>query len=376
MKLARELSASPGFSSAKQGSSLARALELCNRIGDSSNLGYIQSYQARSQLAAAEYEAVWLLCDQRLELATSLGDPVLLTATHCQLGEVAMERADFERARQEFERCLEATEGVDPSKNHAMHGLDPAVLALGQSGWNAWQQGFPDEAQRNAEACLARADFVGYPLDRTVARILALAVAVLRRDVDVAASLAGAYEGLAEEYGFTLPQPIIPAAIGWVMARNGKTAAAAERMREGIAVSRSAGTLRFLSVLLVRLAETELERGGTEEGFEALGEALTHVEKTGERLHEAEIYRLRGELLRLDGGDERARACFEQALEVARSQGARSLELRAATSLSRLWKDESRENEARSLLAPVYDGFTEGFDTQDLRDAKALLDPL
>ncbi|NOQ83443.1 MAG: hypothetical protein GQ551_05495, partial [Myxococcales bacterium] len=376
MKLARELSASPGFSSAKQGSSLARALELCNRIGDSSNLGYIQSYQARSQLAAAEYEAVWSLCDQRLELAKSLGDPVLLTATHCQLGEVAMERADFERARQEYERCLEATEGVDPSKHHAMHGQDPAVLALGQSGWNAWQQGFPDEAQRNAEACLARADFIGYPLDRTIARILALTVAVVRRDVDAAASLAGAYEGLVEKYGFIMPQPLVPAAIGWLLARNGNTAAAAERMREGIAASHSAGSLRFASYLLVTVAQTELEQGGAEEGFKALGEALTHVEKTGERPYEAEIHRLRGELLRLDGGNERAGDCFEQALEVARNQGARSLELRAATSLFRIWRDESREDEARSLLASVYDGFTEGFDTQDLRDAKALLDSL
>jgi DNA-binding winged helix-turn-helix (wHTH) protein/tetratricopeptide (TPR) repeat protein len=376
MKFARELNVSADFSSVQQGSSLARALELCNRIGDRRTLGYIQSYQARSQLTEAEFEAVWSLRDERLELAESLGDPVLLAATHNELGDAALQRADLEHARQEYERCLEATEGAEPSKLHAMHGHDPAVTALGLAGWAAWEQGLPDEAQRNAEACLARADFVRYPLDRTFAKMLALLVAVLRRDVDAATSLAGAYEDLVEEYGFTLPQPIIPAAIGWLLAQNGKTAAAAERMREGIAVSRSAGSLRFSSFILVTLAETELERGGVEEGFKALGEALTHVEKTGERLREAEIHRLRGELLRLDGGKERAGACFEQALEVARSQGARSLELRAATSLSRLWRDESREDEAQSLLASVYDGFTEGFDTLDLRDAKDLLDSL
>jgi tetratricopeptide (TPR) repeat protein len=376
MKLARELNVAAGFSSAQQGLSLARARELCDRIGDPRTLGYIQSHQARSQIGAAEFEAVWSLRDQRLELAESLGDPVLLAETHDELGEVAMHRGDLESARQEYERCLQVAEDADPSEIHAMFGYDFAVLASGFAGWTAWEQGFPDEAQRNAEACLARADFVAYPLDRLIANILALAVAVFRRDVDVATPLAGAYEDLAEEYGFTLPQAVIPAALGWVMARNGNSAAAAEQMREGIAVSRSAGTVRFLPFLLVTLAETELERGGAEEGFEALGEALTHVEKTGNRLHEAEIHRLRGELLRLDGGDEHAGTCFEQALEVAHSQGARSLELRAATSLSRFWRDESREDEARSLLAPVYDGFTEGFDTQDLRDAKALLDSL
>jgi adenylate cyclase len=324
---------------------------------------------------SAEFEAAFFR-DQRLAIAESVGDPVLLAATHNLLGDTALLTADLEHARQEYERCLAATDGTEPSKFHTMLGHDPAVVALGFAGWTAWEQGLPDEAQRNAEACLARADLIGYPLDRTRARILALEIAVLRRDVDAAASLVGAYEGLVEEYGFILPQPVISAAIGWLRTRNGDTAAAVERMREGITVSRGEGTLQFSSFLLVTLAETELERGGAEEGFKALGEALTHVEKTGERLREAEIHRLRGELLRLDGGDERAGACFEQALEVARSQGARSLELRAATSLSRFWRDESREDEARSLLASVYDGFTEGFDTQDLRDAKALLGSL
>jgi adenylate cyclase len=376
MELFRELHVSTGFSSAKQRSNLARARELCDRIGDRRTLGYIQSHQARSHIAAAEFEAVWSLRDQRLELAESLGDPVLLAETHDELGEVAMHRGDLESARQEYERCLEAAEDADPSEIHAMYGYDPAVLASGFAGWTAWEQGLPDEAQRNAEACLSRADFIGYPFDQTVANFIAMAVAVLRRDEDAVASLVGAYEGLLEEYGFTMPHVMFPTAIGWLLARNGNTAAAAERMREGIAVSRSAGTLRFLSFLLTTLAQTELERGGAEEGFEALDEALAHVEKTGDHIHEAEIYRLRGELLRLDGGDERAGACFEQALDVARSRGARSFELRAATSLSRLWRDESREDEARSLLASVYDGFTEGFDTQDLRDAKALLDSL
>jgi adenylate cyclase len=124
------------------------------------------------------------------------------------------------------------------------------------------------------------------------------------------------------------------------------------------------------------IAQLQLEMGASREGLATIDEALAFIEATGERFWEAEIHRLNGALLLLDGEGEGGEACFRKGLEVARSQGARSLELRAATSLSQLWRDASREDEARSLLASVYGGFTEGFDTEDLRDAKALLDSL
>jgi predicted ATPase len=123
-----------------------------------------------------------------------------------------------------------------------------------------------------------------------------------------------------------------------------------------------------------------------EEGLSVLTEALAHAHTTGERFYEAELHRLQGELLLQSGGrapnsgvstlDEDAEACFRQALTVARRQEAKSLELRAAMSLSRLWQQEGKGDEARALLAPIYGWFTEGFDTADLREAKALLEEL
>ena len=109
-----------------------------------------------------------------------------------------------------------------------------------------------------------------------------------------------------------------------------------------------------------------------------LAEALTLVDTTGERWYEAELYRLKGALLLQQSSDNQAEAetCFQQAIDIARSQQAKSLELRAATSLARLWQQQGKRQEAHDLLAPVYNWFTEGFDTADLKDAKALLDAL
>jgi adenylate cyclase len=137
--------------------------------------------------------------------------------------------------------------------------------------------------------------------------------------------------------------------------------------------SREAHALRGASLLFATLAELELERGNGSAALAALDEANEIIENTGERFFEAEIHRLRGEALRLDADDNGAEMCFRSALDVAHEQGALSLELRAASSLTRLLMDAGHGSDARPLLARVYDRFTEGFDTADLQDAKALL---
>ena len=179
-----------------------------------------------------------------------------------------------------------------------------------------------------------------------------------------------------EEYGFELPYAGVYAGVAWALAQSGEIDAARGHLREGAAVSRSLHTRMGLSQLFATVAEVELEQGCAKRGLATIDEALAFVEETGERFWEAEIHRLKGELLLLAGEGARVEACFQTALDVARRQGALSLELRAATSLARLRKDTGREQEARTLLANVYGRFSEGFDTPDLRDAKSLLDCL
>ena len=149
-------------------------------------------------------------------------------------------------------------------------------------------------------------------------------------------------------------------------------------MHQGLAATQATGQRNGLSVFLALLAEASGQSGQAEAGLRLLAEALAHVDHTGERYYEAEVYRIKGELLLQQAVPDapQAEACFQQALVVARRQQARSWELRAAMSLSRLWQQQGKRTEARELLAPIYSWFTEGFDTPDLQEAKALLEAL
>jgi predicted ATPase len=150
------------------------------------------------------------------------------------------------------------------------------------------------------------------------------------------------------------------------------------QFRQGLAAWRAMGAGLTVSYYLALLAEVYGHAGQAEEGLRLLAEALAHVDTTGERFYAAEVYRLKGELwLRQATPDEaQAETCWHQALDIARHQQAKSWELRAALSLSRLWQQQGKRDEARDLLAPIYGWFTEGFDTADLQEAKALLEAL
>ncbi len=149
-------------------------------------------------------------------------------------------------------------------------------------------------------------------------------------------------------------------------------------MQRGLTALRATGAGARRSYFLALLAEAHGHTGQAEEGLSVLAESLDWVEKTDERTWEAEIHRVKGELLLVQSSQNQAEAeaCFNRAIDVARRQSAKSPELRAATSLARLWHQHGKTGEARALLAPVHDWFTEGFDTADLKDAKALLEAL
>ena len=156
-----------------------------------------------------------------------------------------------------------------------------------------------------------------------------------------------------------------------------KGKAGLSQLREGRAAYRATGAELLRSVFLGLLAESYAQGGQFEAGLATVVEALGVVESTGEQEYEAELYRLKGEPTLQQSQDiAEAEQCFHKALEIARHQQAKSWELRAATSLARLWQGQGKTTEARELLAPVYNWFTEGFETADLKDAKALLDQL
>jgi predicted ATPase len=208
----------------------------------------------------------------------------------------------------------------------------------------------------------------------------------LRRDAPAVCAQADAAITVATTQRFALVQALGPIMRGWAIAVQQHSAEGLIQIRQGLDAYRATGAEYQRPHFLTLLAETAGLLGQSESGLAALEEALTLVEQTGEQYYAAELHRQRGELLLLraaqrhlaQGSREQheAEACFQQALDVARHQQAKSLELRAAMSLARLWQHQGKRAEAQALLAPVYGWFTEGFDTADLQEAKALLTEL
>ena len=222
-----------------------------------------------------------------------------------------------------------------------------------------------------------------------------------RREAQSAQELAESTLTLASEYGFLAWMAFGAIPHGWALAEKGHTEEGITQIRQGLANLRATGQKTVLTYPLAQLAETHRNIGQAEEGMKALAEALAIVDKTGERFYEAELYRLKGELTlqqeargwRLEtspsspqasslkpqvssGVEQEAEGYFHKAIEVARRRQAKSWELRAVMSLARLWQQQDRQREAHERLAEIYSWFTEGFDTKDLQEAKALLDEL
>jgi predicted ATPase len=197
----------------------------------------------------------------------------------------------------------------------------------------------------------------------------------LRRDVSAVHAQADATVALATEQGFTLWVAVGTTFRGWALAMQGQDETGLVQVRQGIAAERATGATLHAPYFYTLLADVCGHLGHPEDGLQALAEAYTLVEQHDERYWEAEVCRLRGVLLLRQPGTPQAEAetWLQRALDVARRQEAKSLELRAAMSLSRLWQQQGKQAEAQALLAPVYGWFTEGFDTADLQEAQALL---
>jgi predicted ATPase len=200
----------------------------------------------------------------------------------------------------------------------------------------------------------------------------------LRREAPLTQARAEASIIIATDHGFLEQVALVTPLRDWALAANSQGEERIAQSLRGLAASQATEATRDRSDRLALLAETFAQVGQITKALEALAEGLATVGKSRIRWWEAELYRLRGELLLLQTTTqpEEAEVCFQQALAVARCEQAKSLELRAAMSLSRLWQQQGKRAEAHELLAPVYGWFTEGFDTADLQEAKALLEEL
>ncbi len=257
-------------------------------------------------------------------------------------------------------------------------GQDPKLTCCCVAALALWCLGYPDQAvQRNQEA-LTLAHELSHPYSVVYALRFAAWVHQFRREERAVHERIEAGVTLATEHGFTRELAWMTIVRGWAVATQGQEEEGIAQMHQGLAAYRATGSELARTSFLALLAELYGKAGQPEEGLTVLAEALAQVGETEERWFEAELYRLKGELVLQRSQEQQPAAenCFQHALDIARQQQAKSWELRAATSLARLWQSQGKKTEARALLASVYEWFTEGFDTADLKDAKALLEEL
>jgi predicted ATPase len=242
---------------------------------------------------------------------------------------------------------------------------------------NLWLLGHPDRALAQARDAVARARALGHPFTLAFTLFFETLVHWFRGDMTSQRELADQTIALSETHGFLLW-------LGGALAFRAAALVASEagtktsEVTAGLSLAATTGSQLAAPLTIALLAEVHRTAGEIGEADGAVEAALAVSGHTGQRLWDAELHRLKGEMLleREAETDEKAERSLQRALEIARAQGTRSLELRAATSLARLWRDQRQRAEARGLLGPVYATFTEGFDTRDLIDAKALLDEL
>jgi len=285
---------------------------------------------------------------------------------------------DYRAALAHFETAVSLYR-PDEHRDSAFHyGQDIGVSAFGALSWALWHRGYPDQSARAADRALVYSRELGHA--RTLAHALYLAgmAAVFARDVANVYARSNDCVALASEHGFAQWAAVGRILQGWADAQKGEATTGIARIRDGLAASEATGRRGATPLFLTLLAEAQALAGKIEEGLATLDDALAQAAASGERGWNAEIHRLCGELTaRLPYPDPaKAEESFRTALAIAREQGTRGYELRAAVSLARLWCEQGRRGEAYDLLAPVYGWFTEGFDTQDLKEAKALLDEL
>ncbi|HSE97161.1 MAG TPA: AAA family ATPase [Blastocatellia bacterium] len=380
VRFAVALGATEGYGATEVEEAYSLARELCQRSGNSIQLfpviwGLWRFYLIRSDLRAAGETA-----DHLLELAQSGTDPALSAEAHWAAGVTLENKGDFAEAREHFEQAILLCNAEQENTHLLLYGHDPRVVNRCFNAWALWSLGYPDRAVETAREALMWAEGLRHPETLCYALFFTAWVHQLRRESEKALKYADDAIELAGKYGVAQWAAFGASLHGWALAEQGRVSEGIDQMRRALDLYRSIGSEISRPHFLGLLAEALLKNGETDEAILALTEALVASDCAGLRYYDSELYRLKGEaLLKMRGrGDVSAGAegCFHQGLEIARGQRAISFELRAAVSLARMWKERGRREEARSLLAPIYNRFTEGNDTPDMEDARALLNDL
>ena len=370
--------ATKGLAAMEVEQTYARARTLCEQVSETSQLfptllGLCLFYQSRVILLTAQE-----LGAQLLRLAQQEAAPMHLLEAHGALGNILFFLGEYPKAWTYLEQGIALT---DPTAERglALHNdRAPGVWCLASASLTLWCLGYPAQAARRSQEALALARALSHPYSLALAQYYAAYLHQRRREALAVQAQAEAFLPLATAQGFPLWVGLGTCWRGWALAMQGQSEVGLTQLRQGLATVVATGQELSQPFGLILLAEAVGHTGQVEEGLRLLAETLTAFEASGRGDLLAEAYRLQGEFLLHQSVPDAAHAetCFQQALAIACRQQAKSWELRAALSLSRLWQRQGKRAAAYDLLAPVYGWFTEGFDTADLQEAKALLEAL
>jgi TOMM system kinase/cyclase fusion protein len=378
MALGRALIATKGYAASEVGATYTRARALCQQGVQSPQLfpvlfGLWQFYVLQAELPLARE-----LGEQLLALAQHLQDSAYVLEAHRSLAFTLFSLGEMAAARAQAEQGIAL---YHPHTHHAhvfTYGQDPGTSCLAYAALALWYLGHPEQALQRCHEMLTLAHELSHPFSLAHALYFASLLHQHRREVLEARECAEAAITLATEHGFALYVVRGRLQRSWALTEQGQLAEGIDQMRQSLTAYRGTGSGLVLPYFLARLAEAYGKEERIEAGLHLLDEALTLVDKHGECWWEAEIHRLKGVFMLQQAVPDakQAEGCLQHSLATASRQQAKSLELRAAMGLSRLWQEQGKRDKARELLAPIYGWFTEGFDTVDLQEAKALLEEL
>jgi adenylate cyclase len=376
LALGGSLIAARGYAHPDTAAAYERPAALGAAAGDAASLGMARMGLAFCYVSRGEAERARVLAAEVLAAAEARGDREQAILGHAHVAACAHYQGKFAPSLAHCDRAIALYDAGQHHGHVRVLGNDQGISALNFSAWNFWHLGHPDAALARAREAVALARGLDDPFSLAFALFFETTVHILRRDAGAQRERAAEVIALSETQGFPLwlglGRTIHAAAC--VMTGN---ANALPEILDGMALAAEIGSQGGAPALFATLAEAQRAAGQLAEAQGTVAIALAVAAQTGQPFFDADLHRLDGDLLLATGGTaDEAAARYHRGLAIAREQGARSLELRAATSLARLWRNQGKCTEARELLAPVYAWFTEGFDTRDLIDAKTLLEEL
>ena len=383
LTLGLPLIATQGYAAADVGSAYTRARELCQELGETREIfpvlwGLFVFHLLRADMVTARETA-----EEFLRLAEQEPNAGLLARGHVAVETTLMHVGEFGPAAEHFQKGVSLYNREQDRDDWFRYTQNPAVGLRCHGAWTLWFLGKPDRALVPMKQALTVARDLSEPHGVAHTFYFAAILHHFRREPRLTQDFADASLDVSSEHGLVLYQASAKVLRGWALVEQGLQEDGIAMMREGLAAHQATGTEMARPHFLILLGEALGKAGEPDEGLDLLEKALALIHSKGERCYLAEVYRVKGELILMRAervvvhGEppavSEAEACFHQSIQIAQQQKAKSYELRTAMSLARLYQKQNKREEARDLLAPIFSFFTEGFDTGDLSEAKALL---